>query len=80
MKIRHNACIDLTRALLETVSGVPGLSVSEVLVALSVTEKLMRKGTADIYHSAPTVPDEEIEKIAETLYEVLTLSRRKPQN
>ena len=80
MKIRHNACIDLTRALLETVGKIPGLSVSEVLVALSVTEKLMRKGTADIYHNSPTASEEEIEESAETLYGALVASGRRPQN
>lgn len=79
-KIRTNACIDLTRALLETVAKVRGLSVSEALVGLSVAGKLMKKGTADIYQESPSVSDEDIEETAETLYEVLILSGRKPQN
>ena len=80
MKIRHNACVDLTRVLLETISGLPGLSVSEVLVGLSVTEKLMRKGTADLYHNGPSLSDDELKVASETLYEILVQSGRHPQN
>lgn len=80
MKIHHNACIDLVRTFLESVSKSPGLSVSEALIALEVASKLMKKGTADIYHNGPTLSDDDLETAAETLYEVLVLSGRKPAN
>ena len=80
MKIRHDVCIELAKVFLETVGNIQGLSVSEVLVALAVAEKLMRKGTADLYHSEPAVSEDEIEVTSETIYEALILSGRRPQN
>jgi hypothetical protein len=79
-RINHNACVELTRILLGVISGTPGLSVSDVLVSLSVAEKLMRKGTADLYQEAPSVSDDEIEKTSETLYGALIASGKKPCN
>lgn len=79
-RINHNACVELIRILLGVISGTPGLSVSDVLVSLSVAEKLMRKGTADLYQESPAVSDDEIEKISETLYRALIASGKRPCN